>query len=154
MGNELFASWGIEPDPPVSPAKPSKSPGDHIPREDVVLVFDIWRFYAHKSVQVQLSDKRAKLIRKALATNDMQTVLDAVIGWRFSDWHRGVNDSHKQYNSLELILRDQAKIEQFAGYTREAGETAPRQVPDQQVEAPDSGGYQPRVGTFTQSGAW
>lgn len=115
------------------------------------LVFEVWRAFAPRSVQAQLSEQRKVLIRKALAQYPLQDVLDAVIGWRYSSFHTGANDRQKVYNSLELILRNAGQIERFAGYTRAAGVSAPQYVPATKVAAPepDTG-----LGQFATSEAW
>ena len=64
----------------------------------------------------KLSPERRALIDKALAGYPKDTVIAAVTGWLYSDFHRGRNDRGRVYNDLDLLLRDATKIEQFAGY--------------------------------------
>jgi len=105
---------------------------------------------------MQINDRRRSLIRQALSGYDRQTVLDAVVGWRYSEFHSGKNERKKVYNSLELILRDGAHVEQFAGYTRDAGVSAPTEVPAEPVApvpaVPGPGVV--RLGVFEYSGEW
>jgi hypothetical protein len=148
----------------VEPPSRDNTPGHQIAGEAdsatgnyVQLVFDIWRVHARRDgTRVELSDKRRKLIEKALDGYDLQTVLDAAIGWRYSEFHIGQNDRHKAYNSLELLLRDSAHIEQFAGYTRAAGVSAPTAVPVDAVDIPDlpEAPEGIRLGLFEYAGEW
>ena len=125
---------------------------------DIQLVFDIWKTYtsSRNMAQMQINDRRRSLIRQALSGYDRQTVLDAVVGWRYSEFHSGKNERKKVYNSLELILRDGAHVEQFAGYTRDAGVSAPTEVPAEPVApvpaVPGPGVV--RLGVFEYSGEW
>lgn len=117
----------------------------------VDLVFGIWRHFAPRSVQAILSPKRRRLIEKALHQYDLQTVLDAVIGWRYSAHHRGENPQRRVYNSIDLLLRDNQNIERFADYTRSAKVSAPLSIP----ATPDMHPVQSkRIGVFDESGTW
>lgn len=68
------------------------------------------------SPRAKLDDKRRRLIAKALKTYSLDDLKRAVAGCSRSAWHMGQNDRNAKYNSLELILRDAQKIEQFMGY--------------------------------------
>lgn len=136
-----------------------------ITTRDISIVFETWCRHAHKNVNVKLSDKRSTLIRKALTTYGMETVIDAVVGWRYSSHHSGDNDRRTVYNDIELILRDNSHIERFAEFTRiarEKGLAPPTEslivlggapADPSAVVKPRGAGYQ-GVGTFTRAGAW
>jgi len=91
---------------------------DNTPR-NVQIVFETWCAHANKNVNTRLNDARRHLIQKALLDYDLETVLDAVVGWKYSSHHSGNNDRNTIYNNLELLLRG-VKIESFAEYTRTA----------------------------------
>jgi hypothetical protein len=61
-----------------------------------------------------LGPDRRKIISKALALYDAETLELAIEGCAASAWHRGANDRDTEYAGLELILRDEAHIERFA----------------------------------------
>lgn len=63
-----------------------------------------------------LSRARIELIKRRLATYSVDDLKLAVTGWLHSDFHRGENDNGKVWNSIELLLRNDEKIEQFIGY--------------------------------------
>lgn len=126
--------------------------GPGITREDIRKVFDVWRIASGRSDQTQLSDKRAKLIKQALSRYDMQTVLDAVTGWRYSPHHRGENDRNTVYNEIELLLRNEGYVEKFADLTRRArskGQELPIDTPTIETTSTRDG-----IGMFTRPGLW
>jgi hypothetical protein len=82
------------------------------PTGDVERVFTEWR-QATGHERSRLDEKRKRLIRRALAGYPLEDVLAAVRGWRNSPHHRGDNDRHTVYDSIELLLRDAEHIERF-----------------------------------------
>jgi hypothetical protein len=78
-------------------------------------VFEHWVFMLGKNPKrCALGPDRRKVISKALALYDEDTVLLAIEGCAASAWHRGENDRGGEYTDLTLILRDEAHIERFA----------------------------------------
>lgn len=64
----------------------------------------------------KLDKARAYRIRDRLADGFSVEVLKrAIDGCRASKWHMGLNDRHKTFNDLTLILRDAKHVEQFSG---------------------------------------
>lgn len=63
-----------------------------------------------------LSKQRIDLIKRRLANYSVEDLKLAVTGWLYSDFHRGENDNGKVWNSIELFLRNDEKIEQFIGF--------------------------------------
>ncbi len=84
----------------------------------VSIVFDCWKSAANKNGTTHLSAKRRRLISTALKNYPVDDVLDAVRGWKRSPFHCGQNPSHKVYNDLELLLRDEQHIEGFRDLER------------------------------------
>jgi hypothetical protein len=81
---------------------------------DVTEVFDAWVSASDaNSARTKLTDERKRLIRKALGMYSKEDVLKAVRGWKNSPFHRGENDGHTRYNSLDLLLRNGDHIEKF-----------------------------------------
>lgn len=100
-----------EPDHSLAPlalvtASPSTVPNDQ-------LVFDAWVQAAQRTGRTVMTPKRRRIIRAALAVYPLDEVLDAVRGWRHSEFHCGANRERKVYNEIELLLRDAEHIEQF-----------------------------------------
>lgn len=104
-------------------------------------VAEVWKTYcdgAERNKGYVLDEKRRKKIEKALAMYPLQDVLDAVVGWKYSSFHRGQNDRHRKYNDIELILRDARHIEEMRDYYR-AGHPEEHPVAPIEVEAwPDA----------------
>lgn len=93
-------------------------------------VFAAWIEAAGRTGQTVLSPKRRRLIRQALADYPLDDVLDAVRGWKFSEFHCGANHGHKVYDEIELLLRDPEHIEQFRDLMRDARRVTPGRVPE------------------------
>jgi len=94
-------------------------------KELVEAVFDHWvtTTKTGRGPKPVLTDKRRRLIKKALADYGYDTVCAAITGVTLSDWHMGHNPRGKKYTSIELILRDAEHIEQFAENVYDADET-------------------------------
>lgn len=83
---------------------------------DATLVFSHWQSVMQKPRAV-FDEKRKKLIRSQLkAGYTAQDLVDAITGCSLSPFHMGLNDRGQRYDSLELILRDSGKIDQFIGF--------------------------------------
>ena len=76
-------------------------------------VFEFWKaLMGHP--RSQMGPKRAAAIRRALAM--WYTVDDlrlAVVGCRFDNWSQGQNDRNTTFDDVELICRDETKIDRF-----------------------------------------
>lgn len=92
----------------VPPIEPEVDP--------VQAVFDYWTttMRSKSVVRCVLTDKRRKIIAKALKDYDVATCLAAIDGCALSDFHMGQNSRNRKYDSLELIFRDADRIERFA----------------------------------------
>jgi hypothetical protein len=88
--------------------------------QDVSRIWDAWVSsrikHNRKSTPPKFTEKRKKLIRSRLEDYSVEDLILAVTGWRLSDFHCGHNEGGKVYNSLDLLLRDEDKIEQFISY--------------------------------------
>lgn len=74
----------------------------------------VWSAYQAHHPQSALTDKRRKLIRARLKEGRTPADLVAAIeGCHASDFHRGANDRHRRFDTIELILRDAGKVEDF-----------------------------------------
>ena len=85
-------------------------------------VFDYWIATCRNSgrgLRPVLTDKRAKLIARAVEWYGEEGCCLAIDGCAKSSWHMGDNPSGKRYDSVELILRDAEHIERFASYATE-----------------------------------
>lgn len=87
-------------------------------------LFELWaslyRNTHGKGRRPVLDTKRAKLITRAVDTHGADTVEAAIRGVGLSPWHMGKNPQGKKYTDLELVLRDAAHVERFAGYWDDA----------------------------------
>lgn len=85
-------------------------------------VFDYWLATCRNSgrgLRPVLTDKREKLIARAIEWYGEDGCRLAIDGCARSAWHMGDNPGGKRYDSIELILRDAEHIERFAGYATE-----------------------------------
>lgn len=76
------------------------------------------------------SAARKQLIDRRLANYSVDDLILAVTGWRNSSFHTGDNDQGKVYNSIDLFLRNDEKIEMFIGYHEAKKPTKPGNVND------------------------
>ena len=85
-------------------------------------VFDYWLTTCRntgRGLTPVLTDKRNKLIAKAISWYGEDGCRLAIDGCAKSPWHMGDNPSGKRYDSIELILRDAEHIERFASFATE-----------------------------------
>lgn len=82
----------------------------------IIQVFEYWveTCKEGRGPKPLLSEDRKLLIASAIHDYGVQTCKDAIYGCSQSGWHMGQNPSGKKYNSLELIFRNEEKIERFA----------------------------------------
>ena len=87
--------------------------------EEVTGVFEHWvsTVWTGRGVRPVLTDKRKRLIQRALDDYGVDVCKAAITGNSTSSWHQGQNPGRKKYNSIELILRDAEHIERFVGLT-------------------------------------
>lgn len=88
-----------------------------------VFAFYVSTLWSGRGVRPVLSEKRSKLIARALKDYSAAMLKQAIVGCSLSDWHMGANPRNTRYTSLELILRDSEHIERFASIAEDA-ETA------------------------------
>lgn len=101
----------------VPPTSPEPDP--------VLAVFSHWAttLRGKSAVRCVLTEKRRKLIARALDDYGLETCLAAIDGCALSDWHMGQNPQGRRYDSLELILRGAEQIERFANLAHESNGT-------------------------------
>lgn len=106
----------------LTPLSSFRTPQLEPPKEPrpVEQVFEAWKVGAEKTGRTVLDAERTRLITAALRNYPLEDVMDAVVGWKHSAFHRGENDERKVHNDLGLLLRNAKKIEQFRDYTRQA----------------------------------
>lgn len=81
--------------------------------DPIRVVFDFWKAVAGHE-RSQLGDVRRLAIRKALAMG--YTVDDlrlAILGCKVSNFHQGQNDRATAFDDIELICRNEVKIDYF-----------------------------------------
>lgn len=89
-------------------------------------VFDYWvekHRTSNRGPRPVLGEKRHQKIEKAIRMYGVQTCKDAIDGCLLSDWHMGANPRNKIYDDIELILRNESKIERFAELKLDARST-------------------------------
>lgn len=80
---------------------------------DILEVFQYWCEIMGKTSRTRLDTKRRRVINTALDFLTVEECKLAIFGCSQSPWHMGHNPQNKLYNSLELIFRDEDKIEGF-----------------------------------------
>lgn len=104
-------------------------------RTPVERIFDHWVYMLGKnSARTALGPARRRVIERALALYDEDTLLLAVEGCAASAWHAGQNDRGRPFNDIELILRDEQHVERFAADGEALRERAEREVQRQATE--------------------
>lgn len=78
----------------------------------VELIFKYWQTIMEKPLAKLTPGRKAK-IEARLKTYSVDDLLKAIIGCKSSGFHMGQNDSNTLYNSLELICRNDEKVEFF-----------------------------------------
>ena len=97
---------------PPSPSRPKSEQLLDELTDDEFQVFEHWRIHCdHRGARA--TKERKKLIAKWLKVYSVLELQHAIEGCGESPFHRGANDRHTRYDSLELILRDAKHIEDF-----------------------------------------
>ena len=89
------------------------TPPDEVPlKRDgaVVRIFGHWQT-VHRHPQAKLDTKRRRLIQARLKDYSEAELIEAINGYRHSEFHNGVNDRHQRYDGLEVMLRDAAHVD-------------------------------------------
>lgn len=83
--------------------------------EEIGEVFDFWISTMGKDPsKTKLTDKRRQKIRARLKNYPVDDIKQAIVNCRQSPFHNGTDkNSSKVYDDLELICRDDTKLEQF-----------------------------------------
>ena len=83
--------------------------------DDAVLeIFNYWCDIFNKNKGTNLDTKRINKIKDALKNNSVENCKKAVLGCSKNLWNMGKKDGNtKKYNSIDLIFRNQDKIEGF-----------------------------------------
>lgn len=78
-------------------------------------IFDYWISQIRPGSRRKpvLSEKRRKLIEKALRQYGADGCYLAIDGCKASEWHMGENPQGVKYNDIELIFRNERNIERF-----------------------------------------
>lgn len=93
-------------------------------------VFDQWvKFHwSGSGRRPTLTSSREQTIRRGIFKFGFKRCLDAIEGVQFSEWHMGANPAGKRYTSLDLILREEWRVNKFArslASERKNGYTSP-----------------------------
>lgn len=75
-------------------------------------IFDYWKLVMNKP-KSKLTPGRKSKIQARLKTYSVNNIKDAIDGCSRSSFHMGGNDNKTLYNSIELICRNDEKIESF-----------------------------------------
>lgn len=133
--NQLIANVHVNQSNPIqSESNPNPIQSSVALRaDDVFEIFACWKAtFAHD--KAKLDDKRKKRIRSALSLGySVEDLCNAINGCSLSPFHMGDNTNGQRYDSLDLILRDAEKIDQFIGFYRN-----PPRKPQTQKEINDS----------------
>ena len=84
--------------------------------EDILLVFNHWVSFLWSGAgrTPKLTPVREQAIRRGIYQWGLQRCLDAIEGVQFSEWHMGNNPAGKKYTELDLILREEWRVNKFA----------------------------------------
>ncbi|HLH47393.1 MAG TPA: hypothetical protein VKV25_09550 [Acidimicrobiales bacterium] len=105
----------------VVPMTPRRAAGRHerATPENIQAVFDAWRHHTGHE-RALLDDRRRKAIVKALASYEVEDLVDACEGVTYHPWNSGrTTPNGRRYDSIELVLRDAEHIERFRDLARD-----------------------------------
>jgi hypothetical protein len=117
--------------------RPAHAKAQHVRSDDVLKVFATWCQVAEidtgrvfgstgRLKDTEANKKREVLVRRRLLEYDLDFVIRAVQGFKFSAHHMGQNDRGTEYKDLMYVLRHPEKMEGFARmFERNIG-SAPR----------------------------
>lgn len=88
--------------------------------DEVKQVFDYWVVRTGRAKPVLGEKRRAKIVR-ALKNYSVEKLKTAIDGCMKSPYHQGDNETGTKYDDLELILRNETKIEFFIAKAQQAG---------------------------------
>lgn len=95
-----------------------------VTESDVTKVWNYW-LHIHGSVRGKphvFTDTRRRAVEKGIGLFGVETVMKAILGCSFSDFHMGGSATGKKYNSVELIFRDEWRIAKFVDLAEEHSE--------------------------------
>ncbi len=87
--------------------------------DEVKQVFDYWVVRTGRAKPVLGEKRRAKIVR-ALKNYSVEKLKTAIDGCMKSPYHQGDNETGTKYDDLELILRNETKIEFFIAKAQQA----------------------------------
>jgi len=95
---------------------------NQINSDEIEQVFQHWvnHHWTGTGRAPELTENREKDIRRGIHQYGLQRCLEAIEGIKFSEWHMGDNPAGKKYNSLEIILREEWRINKFIKQLKEA----------------------------------
>lgn len=96
----------------TTPPRASTARLEALLTDDEFQVFEHWRVRC-RHPGAKATPERKRLIAKQLKLYSVEELMQAIDGCAASEWHQGVNERHRRYDSLELILRDAKRIEEF-----------------------------------------
>jgi len=79
---------------------------------DVSSVFSYWQDKMGKPL-AKLDTSRKSKIQTRLKNYSSDQLKKAIDGCASSEYHMGMNDSNKKYNTIDLIFRNDSKTEEF-----------------------------------------
>ena len=85
-------------------------------KDPVEEIFEYWKVLMDKP-HAQLGPKRRMKIREALkigySVDDLRL---AIVGCKYDHWSQGENNRNRPFNDIELICRDETKIDYFIDF--------------------------------------
>ena len=96
---------------------------EKVPEAEVQELYEYWcsTMRPGKKRVPALDAKRWLKVASAIADYGVEECKLAVDRCAPSDFHMGRNKQNKRYDDIELIFRDQAHVERFLSYVRDAG---------------------------------
>lgn len=80
------------------------------------LIVSLWESWVsiHSVRRMKLTEDRRRVLTHAISTYGYELAQKAIQGCALSEFHMGGNDLGKKYNSIELIFRDEWRVQKFA----------------------------------------
>lgn len=87
-------------------------------KTEVVEVFEFWQTTLDHPTARLTSEREKKIKARLKAGYSVDQIKSAILGCKLSPHHQGQNDRAQIYDDLELICRDDTKLEKFIDYGR------------------------------------
>jgi hypothetical protein len=111
--------------PPVPKNRPVTNhvPSEHVvdPSDSVQHLYEVWLQATGRNGNTRLTPERRRKLQARLRTYPVDEIERAICNVATDPFHSGDNDSGRRYDDLELICRNDTKLEEYRDMERKGG---------------------------------